>query len=92
MTTFGTKPLNRKAAIALATKSVGKLCNAEGVGGMIGFTRRDLKRRNVADLIAGQDTQEICTEGQSMSFQVRSWYLLAGGRVTDAEYRQAGYR
>ena len=57
----------------------------------IGFTRRELKRRDVTDLIAGQDTQEICTEGQSRSFQVRSWFLLQGGAITDVEYRQAGY-
>ena len=77
--------MEREAAIRLLRALV-----AVGLR-QIGFTRRELKRRDVTDLIAGQDTQEICTEGQSRSFQVRSWFLLKGGAITDVDYRQAGY-
>jgi hypothetical protein len=53
----------------------------------IGFTKRELKRRDVARLISGQRTREVCTEGASLWFQARIWFEI-DDEIGEAEWRE----
>lgn len=86
MTKIGTREVDRVTALKLAVRNVGRLINCNG-GGFIGFTKREIKRRDVASLIGGQPTEEVCTAGQSFWFQARIWFEV-GDVITKAELRK----
>jgi hypothetical protein len=91
MTTFGTRPVDRKPAITFARCGVGRIVNINGTP-HIGFLSRELKRRrkrlfDVAALIGDQPTQEICTAGQPTWVQFsRTWYPVEGEPITEADF------
>jgi hypothetical protein len=79
MTEFGTRMIDRTAALKLAVRRVGRLLNLDdpsGAAGCIGFNRREMKRRDVVALIGGQPTEEVCTAGQPFWFQRRVWFEI----------------
>ena len=83
MTKIGTREVDRVTAFKLAVRNVGRLMNING-GGFIGFTKHETKRRDVASLIGGQPTEEVCTEGKPFWFQARIWFEV-GDAITKAE-------
>jgi hypothetical protein len=79
MTKFGTQLIDRTVALELATRGIGRLMNLthhSGTDGFIGFTLREMKRRDVASLIAEQQINEICTMGKPLWFQSRVWFCI----------------
>jgi hypothetical protein len=85
MTAYGTRKVDRATAFQLATRNVGRLVNQPPNGGFIGFTKRDMKRRDVVALIDGQETQDVCTIGLPFWFQARIWFLI-GDEITETEW------
>jgi hypothetical protein len=87
MTAFGTLSIDRLTALKLAARNVGRLVNVRPQGSFIGFTKRELRRRDVVALIDGQQTEEVCTAGQHFWFQKRTWFEI-GDEVTKAEFHK----
>jgi hypothetical protein len=71
--------IDRTAALKLAARRVGRLLNLAGpctAAGLIGFSQREMKRRDVVPLIDGQRTEEVCTLGKPFWFQRRVWFEI----------------
>jgi hypothetical protein len=87
MTTFG-GPVDRATAFTLAARDIGKLLNLPDHGvALIGFTERELKRRDVAPLINGQQLGEVCTAGEPYWFQARIWFEI-GAVISKSELKE----
>jgi hypothetical protein len=92
MTKFGTRPLDRATAINVAIRDIGRLINFSDRGvALIGFTQRELKRRDVVSLVAEQEIQDVCTAGQPFWFQARIWFEI-GDPIGTAEWREISGR
>ena len=76
MTKFGTRMVDHAAALNVVRRNVGRVVDIDDQGTFIGFTNRELNRRDVACLIDGQQIQEACTEGQPFWFQLRIWFKI----------------
>src|SRR5262249_14684269 len=93
MTKFGTRMLDRTAALCVAARNVGRLAHLTNNGtnhgrAYIGFTERELKRRDVAPLIVdSQVIEEVCTEGKPFWFQARIWFEI-GEEISATEWQE----
>ena len=70
----------------LARRRVSRLLNLagpSGAAGFIGFSQREMKRRDVVPLIGGQRTEEVCTAGKPFWFQRRVWFEIGGAIERD---------
>jgi hypothetical protein len=92
MTKFGEHSLDRTAALDLAVRNIGRLINlSDRKVALIGFTKRELKRRDVAPLLYGQQIEEVCTAGQPFWFQRRIWFEISD-QLDETEWREFARR
>jgi hypothetical protein len=87
---FGKRAVDRATAFKLAVRNVGRLQNltdSSGTLGFIGFTTREMKRGDVAALIGGQQTRQMCPGSLPFQLTARTWFRI-GREITDAEWRK----
>jgi hypothetical protein len=87
---FGTRRVNRVTGLKLAARKVGLVRQLNGRPSarvFIGFNRREMKRRDVAELVGDQPTRKTCTLGLPFWFRARICFDI-GGEITNAEWRK----